>query len=106
MHWTSARATVTATGAVLFLGLSALSGCTVNPSAPDAGPGSHTCADCVQAAACCQAVLESEGNTTTQCSSSETICQSLPLDQQYEYIQDCDSYLMSAPKDAAACQNP
>jgi len=81
----------------------ALTACTINPSTPDAG-GSHTCADCIQAAACCQAVLASEGNTTSQCSSSESICSSLPLDQQAEYVFDCDSYLMNAPKDAAACQ--
>jgi len=90
--------------AALCLGLIAFSACAINPSTPDGGAGSHTCADCAQAAACCQAVLASQGNTTSQCSSSEMVCQSQPNELQAEYIFDCDSYLMNAPKDASACQ--
>lgn len=86
--------------------LLSLCGCTVNPNVGDAGSVAHSCSDCAQALACCQAVLAIQGNTTSECASSEPQCQGLPLDQQREYIFDCDSYLMSAPLDAGACQYP
>jgi hypothetical protein len=62
---------------------------------PSTGTGSGSCADCAKAAACCQAVLLAMGNTTSQCSTSESICASLgDIDEQREYIGTCDGYLM------------
>jgi hypothetical protein len=64
-------------------------------SLPSTGTGAHSCADCAQAAACCQAVLAAMGNTTLQCSTSESICATLDdIDEQREYIGTCDGYLM------------
>lgn len=88
----------------IFVAMVALCGCSVNPSYPDAGNVAHSCTDCAQAAACCAAMLASEGDTTTQCPQSESMCESLPLDQQQEYIEDCDAVLGRAPADATACR--
>ncbi len=96
-RWARIAATLVLGGA---LGLGA---CATNATGYDAGTGPHSCADCAQAAACCQAVQASEGNGTPTCASSETVCQSLSLDLQREYIFDCDSYLLNAPHDASAC---
>jgi hypothetical protein len=74
---------------------------------PSTGTGLHSCADCAQAAACCQAVLTAMDAAAFECSSSEMVCDSIDdLELQRENISDCDAYLMAhaATADAAACQ--
>lgn len=77
----------------LTAALASVVGCSSN--LPSTGTGPHSCADCAQTAACCQAVLAAMGNTTSQCSTSETVCASLTdIDEQREYIATCDGILM------------
>jgi hypothetical protein len=83
-----------------------VTGCSGGPAPTGSGP--HSCADCAQALACCQAVLAAEGQAGYQCSTSDTVCASIgDIEQQREYIAGCDAYVMAhASGDAApaACQ--
>jgi hypothetical protein len=77
-------------------------------SLPSTGTGAHSCSDCAQAAACCQAVLAAMGNTSSQCSTNESVCSSLDdINEQREYIGTCDGYLIdhaSADGAPAVCK--